>query len=170
MMRGCCFGAFRVRLGASANELARRGACAPDLAREIGVTADSVAFGLGRATHWGEMARGKQKIGTVRSRPGKNGPRWFIDFGKKVDPRHLYSFRGIRFDNEGMAVGMLGHIQMEIANGRDLADVLSEFDPHADKRAGEWLPFDGYGGAPRPWRTGGYRHRTEPATQEWRAV
>jgi integrase/recombinase XerD len=116
------------------------------------------------------MARGKRRLGIVRSRSGENGERWYIDFGRKAEPRMLYTFRGIRLDTEEMARSILGHIEVEVAGGRDLADVLSEFIPEADKRAGiepfvrKWLEtFE------RKVRIGDRQPRTLVERQRWAA-
>lgn len=85
-----------------------------------------------RAERWAALARGDQKLGTVRSRASANGsPRWFIDFGRRWGPRFLYSYRGTRFDTREFAIGVLSHVAIEVAKSRDLADILSEFAPES---------------------------------------
>ncbi len=88
-----------------------------------------------RATAWAAMAKGERRIGQVRSRPGKDGERWYIDFGRRWGPRFLYSFRGVRFESEHMAEAILSHVEMEIAKSRQLEDVLSELAPQASSGA-----------------------------------
>ena len=65
------------------------------------------------------MARGDQKLGKVRSRTFSSGSQgWYIDFGRRWAPRFLYSYRGIRFETRDFAVGVLSHIQVEVAKSR----------------------------------------------------
>ncbi len=97
-----------------------------------------------RAIAWAEMARGTRRLGTVYERGGAGGAtRYWIDFGRRA-PK-LYSYRGVRFDSREMAEGLLRGIEVEVAKGRQLSDVLSEFrsDDSSDNAVGpllhEWL-------------------------------
>ena len=76
---------------------------------------------------WADMARGSRKIGTVREREGADGTRYFLDFGRKA--KKLYSYRGVRFETREMAEGLLRGIEVEVAKGAALEDVLSDFAP-----------------------------------------
>jgi site-specific recombinase XerD len=83
------------------------------------------------------MARGELILGKVLpySRKGR-AQRWRIDFGRRWSARFLYSFRGIAFESEEMAQAILSHVELEVANGRALDDVLSEFAPETSASTG----------------------------------
>lgn len=88
-----------------------------------------------RALLWADMARGKRTVCEVRSRPGADGERFFIDFGRRARPRFLYSFRGVPFETRGMAEAIAAHVEMELAKERALEDVLSELRPGGGEAA-----------------------------------
>ena len=123
---------------------------------------------LARAIRWAEMARGERRIGTVRSRTGSEGERWFIDFGRRWAPRFLYSFRGVRFENAHMAEAILAHIELEVAKPRPLGDILSELAPEAsadgsiETLVDEWLEI-----FERKVRIGDRQPRTLRDYQRW---
>jgi len=81
------------------------------------------------------MASGEIRIGKVCSRPGAHGERWFIDFGRRANPRYLYSNKGQRFPDRDKAEWTLGAIVDAVARGRPLEDVLSEYVPKGDEKA-----------------------------------
>jgi integrase len=116
------------------------------------------------------MARREKTIGTVRSEKLVKSVRWFIDFGRRAQPRRLYAYRGIRLETKHMARSILAHIEMEVAGGRSLDDVLSEFVPQADERAGveafmrRWLVL-----IDRRVRVGDRQPRTLVERQRWAA-
>ena len=70
-----------------------------------------------RAMTWEAMAKGIEKLGEVKARAGAGGARFRIDFGRRWAPRYLYSFRGVRFENEAMAQA----IDQEIRQILDMA-------------------------------------------------
>ncbi len=71
------------------------------------------------------MAAGAIKVGAVRERAGAGGKRFYLDFGRRA-PR-LFSFQGVRFQSREMAEGLLRGIELEVAKGRPLDEVLAEF-------------------------------------------
>ncbi|MFB3118682.1 MAG: hypothetical protein ACE1ZP_07935, partial [Myxococcota bacterium] len=71
------------------------------------------------------MAAGAIRVGAVRERAGAGGKRFYLDFGRRA-PR-LFSFQGVRFQSRGMADGLLRGIELEVAKGRPLDEVLAEF-------------------------------------------
>ena len=55
------------------------------------------------------MPRTGKRIGRVIP----SGKAFKIDFGRRYSKRYLYSFRGIVFENESLAEGMLAAIELE---------------------------------------------------------
>lgn len=83
------------------------------------------------------MARSRDKLGRVVRRQGAGREdRWRIDFGSNWPGRFLHSFRGVAFESEEMARAILAHVEVEVAKGRPLHDVLSEFAPGGGQAAG----------------------------------
>lgn len=83
------------------------------------------------------MARSKTKLGKVVQRKrGNRAGNWRIDFGKAWHDRYVYSFRGVPFESEEMATAILNHVEIEVARGKSLVDVLSEFTPQASAASG----------------------------------
>ncbi|MCH8083357.1 MAG: site-specific integrase [Myxococcales bacterium] len=84
------------------------------------------------------MPRAGKRIGRVIP----SGKAFKIDFGRRYSKRYLYSFRGIVFENESLAEGMLAAIELEAAKAeRSLEDIISEYGPPGASASIEhWLP------------------------------
>jgi len=68
-------------------------------------------------------------VGRVRSRIRHGKTVWYLDFGRRAEPRYLYSYRGTRIESEEAARGFQMVLAAEVAAGRRLRDVVMEVGP-----------------------------------------
>lgn len=78
------------------------------------------------------MARRRERLGRVVVRRGRGRtPSYRLDFGSLLAERYVYGLRGRGFRSREHAEEVLALLEAEVARGRSLENVLTEFNPAA---------------------------------------